>query len=274
MITLLIDAYEKRDVATTDVVGAYLLADMDDYTIVKISGSTADIMCEVDPTYKELIVQKKGKPTLYLQLSKALYGCMQSALLWYQTFKEYLEGLGFIINLYDPCVANKTIKGKQCTICWYVDDTEISHEDSTVVDWVIDQIEQKFGKMTINRGSRHTFVGVDIKFMDNGTIKLPMNDFVNKCIDIYVTEVKKIAVTPAKGDLFDEDNGKEAERLDEGEAERYHHTTAKLLYLSKRVRIDTDLAVSFLCTRVAAPTVGDKQKLLTVLSYLNGTKTM
>ena len=101
---------------------------MDDYTIVKISGSTADIMCKVDSSNKKFTVQEKGKPKLYLQLSKALYGCMQSALLWYHTFKECLERLRFVINPYGPCVANKIVKGKQCTICWYVDDTKISHD--------------------------------------------------------------------------------------------------------------------------------------------------
>ena len=246
MITLLIDACEKHDVATADVVGAYLLAEMDDYTIVKVSGSTADIMCKVDSSYKEFTIQEKGKPTLYLQLSKALYGCMQSALLWYRTFMECLEKLGFIINPYDPCVTNKIIKGKQCTICWYVDDTKISHEDSTVVDWVISKIEQKFGKMTVNRGSKHTFVGVDIEFMEDRTVKLSMDDYVRECINIYGSEVKKKAATPATGRLFDEDNTEEAIKLSESEADRFHHTTAKLLYLAKRVRIDIDLAVSFL----------------------------
>ena len=46
------------------------------------------------------------------------------------------------------------------------------------------------------------------------------------------------------------------------------------MYLPKHVRIDIDLAVSFLCTRVSSPTVGDEQKLKRVLSYLQGTKGM
>ena len=91
MITILIDAHERWDVATADVVGAYLLASIDDYMIVKISGASTDIMCQVDTKYRDFIVYEKGKPTLYLQLSKALYGCMQSGLLWYQTFKGCLE---------------------------------------------------------------------------------------------------------------------------------------------------------------------------------------
>ena len=274
MLSLLIDAHENRDVATADVVGAYLLAIMNDYIIVKISGTTANIMCQVNPQYKDFIVNEKGKPTLYLQLSKALYGCMQSALLWYETFKTCLESLGFELNKYDPCVANKMINGKQCTICWYVDDTKISHVDKNVVDWVINQLEDKFGKMTVTRGTKHTFVGVDIEFLKNGTVQLSMDDYVQECIDKYKDEVRQKATTPAKGDLFDDDEGDLSELLAEDEAEKFHHTTAKLLFLSKRVRIDIDLAVSFLCTRVAAPTKGDREKLIRVLSYLNGTKRM
>ena len=74
--------------------------------------------------------------------------------------------------------------------------------------------------------------------------------------------------------MFDDDEGDQAIRLSEDEAEKFHHATAKLLYVSKRVRIDIDLAVSFLCTRVASPTVGGKNKLIRVLSYMAGTKKM
>ena len=102
-----------------------LSADMNDYTLVKITGTSTKIMCNVDKKYEDYIVNEKGKPTLYLQLSKALYGCMQLALLWYQTFKGCLENIGFKLNLNDPCVANMEIKGKQCTVCWYADDTKI-----------------------------------------------------------------------------------------------------------------------------------------------------
>ena len=41
--------------------------------------------------------------------------------------------MGFKLNPYDLCVANSQIKGKQCTIAWYVDNNKISHVDDTVV---------------------------------------------------------------------------------------------------------------------------------------------
>ena len=53
---------------------------------------------------------------------------LKSALLFYQKLKGDLEGVGFQINPYDPCVANKMIDGEQMTIIWYVDDLKASHK--------------------------------------------------------------------------------------------------------------------------------------------------
>ena len=103
-------------------------------------------------------------------------------MLWYKTFKECLEGLGFKINSYDPCVVNMTIGGEQCTVCWYVDDTKISHKNHEVVSWVINGLEQHFGKMTVKRGKQHTFIGIDIEVNNSGTVGLSMDEYIQECI--------------------------------------------------------------------------------------------
>ena len=51
----------------------------------------------------------------------------------------------------------------------------------------------------------------------------------------------------------------------------FHHIVGKLLYVSKRTRIDVDLAVSFLCTRVARSNQQDWDKLRRLLTYLKNT---
>jgi hypothetical protein len=45
MLSALIDGHERRDVATADVTGAYLHADMDDYMLLKVEGPSVDILC-------------------------------------------------------------------------------------------------------------------------------------------------------------------------------------------------------------------------------------
>jgi len=109
MMTMLIDAWEKRDVGSADVVGAYLHADLEDFTLIKYEGESVDILCKINPEWAELVVVENGEKVLYSQLLKALYGCVQSALLWYELFTTTLQGFGFELNPYDACVANKMI---------------------------------------------------------------------------------------------------------------------------------------------------------------------
>ena len=199
---------------------------------------------------------------------------MQSALLWYQTFKGCLEGLGFELNPYGPCVANMDINGSQCTVCCYVDDNKISHTSSTVVDKVIEEIEKKFGKMTVKRGKTHIFVGMNIEFLDDKKVAIGMKVYVEEAIDTFGEEVTGVAKTPAKGDLFELDTDEMTVRLEEEKVNRFHHIVAKLLYVSKRARIDIDLTISFLCTRVVELTQDDWVKLYRVLQYLNSTMNM
>ena len=91
---------------------------------------------------KYIIMSSKGEPMLYVCLSKALYGLLQSALLFYRKLQSELENHGFKVNPYDPCVANKMINGKQMTVTWYVDDLKISHMDSNEVTTFMEHLRK------------------------------------------------------------------------------------------------------------------------------------
>jgi hypothetical protein len=54
-----------------------------------------------------------------------------------------LTDIDFIINPYDPCVANKIIEGEQMTICFHVDDCKLSHHKKTVMDQMIGYLRQE-----------------------------------------------------------------------------------------------------------------------------------
>ena len=272
LTTLVIDAQEERFVATADVAGAYLQTLMTDFIIVKLTGQSVRIMCDVLPSFASNVTTEKGKEVLYMRLNKALYGCMQSALLWYRTFKERLEGLGFKVNNYDPCVANMKINGKVCTIVWYVDDSKISHKEEAVVLSIIKELEKTFGKMSVTLGKKHNFVGMNIKFTEDRKVEINMNDYVSECIDTFGEKLNGGAATPATTKLFETSD--EAEDLDEEKKDIFHHIVAKLLFVAKRGRPDIDLAISYLCGRVDRSTTEDWGKLRRLLHYLNGTAEM
>ena len=73
-------------------------------------------MCKVNPEHRENVQMENGVKVLYLRILKALYGCMESALLWYDLYAKNLKSQGLLVNQYDRCIANSTIDGKGCTI--------------------------------------------------------------------------------------------------------------------------------------------------------------
>ncbi len=80
-----IDAKESRKVVMVDIPGAFLHADIEDYVIMKMVGTLAELMDKTNPMlYQQYVILEKGRSVLHLQLQKALYGMMKSALLFYR----------------------------------------------------------------------------------------------------------------------------------------------------------------------------------------------
>ena len=98
--TLAIDAFEHRKVSTFDVPGAYLHAKMppNKQILLKLRGEFVDIMCNVNELHRPNIVIENGKKVLYMKVKRAIYGYIESALLWYDLFTSTLQGMGFKVN--------------------------------------------------------------------------------------------------------------------------------------------------------------------------------
>ena len=206
LLTAMIDVEEDRHVMVADVTGAYLNADMDDFVLIRLSGDDVDMMCNANPTYEQFVTNENGRKTLFLQLKKALYGCVKSVLLWYHLFHDTLQDLGFTLNPYDPCVANAQINGSQCTIVWYVNDNKISHKDPSVVNDMIQRIEAKFGPMTKTQGDKHEFLGMKLRFdCQDKTVMILMQTYIDEAIHQSQLDVRRAAATPATKSLFEID---------------------------------------------------------------------
>ena len=106
----------------------------------------ADLLVEIDPaTYAPFVVIEKGKSVLYVVVLKALYGTLVASLLWYKALRRDLEAVGFAFNPYDPCVANRMIKGAQQTVRFHVDDLMSSHKDKAINDEFLEWCNSKYG---------------------------------------------------------------------------------------------------------------------------------
>jgi len=274
LLSCVIDAKEKRNVVTADIPGAYLNADMDETVHMVLRGKLAELMVETAPDVygPYLETDEKGNKVLYVKLLKALYGHIRSAILWWKTLSEELTNQGFTLNPYDPCVANKIINDKQCTITWHVDDLKISHVENPVIDDILKKLGDKYGELTVTRGKVHDYLGMLIDYSAEGEVKIYMTNYVNDAIESFPEEITGESTSPAANHLFECDEN--AEKLDKEKAESFHTAVAKCLWICKRGRPDLNTAVSFLTTRVKAPDIHDYKKLIRLLKYLNGTREM
>ena len=118
-LTGVVDAHEMRAIAILDIANAFLHVENDGKILMLLRGKLAEIMVQVDPTmYRKYVpYSPNGQVMLYVILIKAIYGMLRAAILFYKRLRSDLENMGFKINPYDPCVANKMVNGHQMTIC-------------------------------------------------------------------------------------------------------------------------------------------------------------
>ena len=219
-----------------------------------------------------------GKPVLYVELQKALYGMLKSALLFYRKLVADLQSVGFTLNPYDPCVANKLVNGKQLTVLWHVDDIIAAHEDPKIVSnflaWIQERYDTPDKKMVAMRGHVHDYLGMRLDFSTPRELQVGMDAYIRKVIQDFPERITGVAPSPAADHLYQIRDPADAKPLPEPLAIAFHHTVAQLLFACNRARRDIQVAVSFLTTRVKHPDEDDWGKLKRVLKYLNGTKSL
>jgi hypothetical protein len=242
-----------------------------------LKGRLAELMVQVAPNLyrKYITVDKRNTPILYVKIQKALYGLLRSALLFYQKLVGDLEKNGFVLNPYDPCVANKTINGNQMTVCWHVDDLKVSHVDPGEVTKFGQWLSTAYGiAVAEHRGKVHDYLGMILDFSLDGNVIINMTEYIGKILEDFLEEISGMRTTPAADHLFDIRDEADARPLPEEQAREFHHAVAQLLFLSARARRDIQPVTAFLTTRVKSPDEDDWGKLKQLLQYLKGTMHM
>jgi hypothetical protein len=133
-IMAVIAASERRKVQFYDVPSAFVNTDVDkDGVLMALKGELATMLLQIalDVYRRYIMADKKGTPVLYVKLQKAQYGLMRASLLFYRKLGMEIEENRFVVNPYDPCVANmETANGKQLKVIWHVDNLMASCEDN------------------------------------------------------------------------------------------------------------------------------------------------
>ena len=279
-LTAAIDAKEQQHVKTADAPNAFVQTALDEIdkdsarTIMKICGALVDILVNMDQAkYAPFVIYKGKQKVLYVHILRTLYGLLQASLLYYKKFRKDIESHGFVVNPYDPCVANKMVEGKQLTLTWHVDDFKMSHVKEQVLDNFVKWLRKTYdaiGEVKVTNGKQHFHLGMTLDYSKDGAVIIDMKDYVTEMIEEFPDKLESSVKTTANKNLFSNDPS--SQLLSPKRAKLFHTMVAKALFLSKQARPDIQTANSFLCTRVSKPTVSDWSKLVRLMTFLKETR--
>ena len=71
---------------------------------MRLDKNMTSIMVKLSPGYSKYV---DNRGCVVVRLDKALYGCVESAALWYENLRQSLHLLGYTPNPIDMCVFNK-----------------------------------------------------------------------------------------------------------------------------------------------------------------------
>ncbi len=94
-----------------------------------------------------------------------------------------LTSTGFVVNPYDPCIANKSVDGHQLTLRWHVDDLMISHIDMSAINDFLRKLKVIYGdSLTESKGKQHDYLGMILDFSSKNEVQINMNLYISKII--------------------------------------------------------------------------------------------
>jgi hypothetical protein len=278
LLTATIEAKQKRDVMTADIPNAFVQTNIarkniGERIIMKIRGPLVDILVEIAPeVYADYVTYENGRKILYVEMLKALYGMLQSSLLYYKKFRKDIESIGFVVNPYDPCVANRIVNGKQHTVTWHVDDLKSSHVDPKVNNEFLEWLQKKYGQLCevkAKRGDRHDYLAMTLDYSTPGVVKVDMTEYVKSMVEEFPKELDGKAKFPWTEKLFKVDE--KSKKLSTEQAKTFHTFVMKGMFVGKRGRQDIQPGIAYLTTRVKEPNENDWSKLVKIMNFLKRT---
>ena len=274
-----IAAAEERFVMVGDVGSAYLNASMpmDDPAKILYMSIEPDVANEIikqDGTFASF---QRANGTLVVRLNKALYGCIESAKLWYQEIAGTLAKHGFTANPRDVCIFNKMVRHTQITIAVYVDDLMMTSTDKELVLEMEQILLSTYGQFRTSSEKSMSYLGCTWDFSERYFVKVSQTGMIQDLVAsrerTHVERGTKLTGVPlSPGAPYLLDRTPDSSLLNARDAKIFHTDVATALYLANRTKPTITLVISELCKRVKAPTTEDDKKLDRLICYLRATR--
>ena len=254
-------------VKTIDIKQAYLNAVIGSRELLmRIQPDVAAIITDIVPAWSEDL-DKDG--SLIVKLHKALYGCVESAKLFYDHLRKTLNEIGYEPLKSDPCVYLKRQHNDTSLVMTHVDDLHIISDTPQLADEIQKHLEGVYGAVNVQDGLEHNYLGMHFSYCENGSVKITMDGYISETLKEYGITEKDISRYPANQELFT--INETSPPLSTSDQELFRSRVMKLMYLGIRIRPDLLTALAYLSTRLTKASEDDKKKLHQVYAYLNHT---
>jgi Reverse transcriptase (RNA-dependent DNA polymerase) len=147
---------------------------------MRLDRTMSELMTRLKPSYSKYM-DSKGCVTVLLD--RALYGCVESAALWYDNLRDTMSSLGQHRNPYEICVFNRTDdSGTQCTVTVHVDDLFFVSASLEMIDHLTDGLKRRYGEITNTQGTVLNYLGMTFDLSQRGRARVSMKGYVDEVL--------------------------------------------------------------------------------------------
>jgi hypothetical protein len=141
------------------------------------------------------------------------------------------------------------VNGMQMTIRWHVDDLMKSHLIQEHSMQVVQQKKDIYGEnLKENVVTVHNYLGMTFDYLFTKEVQINKWNYIQNVTKEFPEKITGVCATPASNYLFKvREDGR---KLNEEQAEAFHHTVYQLLFAANRARRDIQTALLFLTTHV------------------------
>ena len=215
-----------------------------------------------------------GGPHMVYKLKRAIYGCKQSAMLFHNTLRDTLLGLGAKQSRADECLFLFQEGESKMRVLAHVDDLAVVFNDRTLYDKVFAAMQAKFKITDYGGAPISRFVGVCVDRTEEGYYRLHQKPYIEEILQRLGTTEAKHARSPERPGTAAK---LQSRRLTPEEAEYmqtvpFREAVGALFYLCRSTRFDIAHAVSEVARFMGNPAPEHWGAVLRIYAYLARTK--
>jgi hypothetical protein len=218
---------KQHTVCKIDVKGAFVQTPMRGETIyLKVGKDITKHVVELCPEHADFVT-KDG--IMYAKMLKAMYGRVQTSLLWYQLLVEVLSGIGFVICEVDRCVMRLIVDGVVNIILIYVDDLLV-FVTREVVDLILKKLMDRFTWLTVERDwTEFSYLGMQLIWSAESVV-IDMRHYLHQILEGVEGLLRKSV--PGGRDIFQITS--DAELLNNKKTRVFSYCDSKAIIFSKK----------------------------------------